>query len=296
MNYINILKMISDNIEKQYIKIKRIEYIKLIKENKFFRKKIKFLKIKNKKYEDIINTIYKKHDKCVIQSCDDTGNWYIDNDLYCLKHYRQINEEENNKTDTFNNEDEVYELEDDDFLSQINDAKEDNDTNISESENSNKDDIEEPVLDNLKNNIEIDIDMQESDDEEIRSKRNKYTKTDANSEVLKSIEKIKNQYVNLSTNSYIYKSLVLDNRNTIMTFSNIYQKYINNEIDNNYIGELFTIYDKNKSRFLKNLEISYKIHRSEKLVNSSYVFPLYTFNKIKKTSVDDLIHNLENIL
>lgn len=41
--------MISDNIEKQYIKIKRIEYVKLIKENKFFRKKIKFLKIKNMK-------------------------------------------------------------------------------------------------------------------------------------------------------------------------------------------------------------------------------------------------------
>ncbi|EIE83910.1 hypothetical protein RO3G_08615 [Rhizopus delemar RA 99-880] len=69
-----------------------------------------------------------------------------------IQHYKQINEEENNKTDTFNNEDEVYELEDDDFLSQINDAKEDNDTNISESEN------------------KIDIDMQESDDEEIRMK------------------------------------------------------------------------------------------------------------------------------
>ncbi|CAO3669103.1 unnamed protein product [Rhizopus stolonifer] len=77
-------------------------------------------------------------------------------------------QEEINKTDNFNNEDEVDELEDDDFQSQINDAREDNDTNISESEISNKDDIEEPVLDNLKSHIEIDIDMQESDNEEIR--------------------------------------------------------------------------------------------------------------------------------
>lgn len=65
------------------------------------------------------------------------------------------------------------------------------------------------------------------------------------------------------------------------------------EIKDDYINNIYEIYDKNKSRFMKNLEISFKICSNDRLYNSNYVFPLYTFNRIKKSSIDNFINLLE---
>ncbi|KAI8060405.1 uncharacterized protein B0P05DRAFT_574768 [Gilbertella persicaria] len=154
------------------------------------------------------------------------------------------------------------------------------------------------------NIINFDEDISQSGNESIYSNysdtnkntlKRKYKKSNAEIEIDKVKTKLINNLNILSKNNILYLKLKNNNRDTLKLLSEIYLKYINDD-DINYIDSVYECYDKNKSRFLKNLEISYKIHSSKKLVNSNYIFPLYTFNKIKKTSVDELIYNLENIL
>jgi hypothetical protein len=128
------------------------------------------------------------------------------------------------------------------------------------------------------------------------NKRNKYKKLDNSKEVIKVINKLKDNLTRLKKNNNLYEKIKTNNRNTLETFANIFYKYTNNEIDDDYITDVSKIYDKNKSRFLKNIEISYKIYSNEKLINSDYIFSLYTFNSLKKTSLNTLIDYINKLL
>jgi pyruvate-formate lyase-activating enzyme len=91
----------------------------------------------------------------------------------------------------------------------------------------------------------------------------------------------------------LLNDVIVNNRNTLKLFNDLYTKIKNNQINSDNIYEM---YDKNKSRFLKNLEIIFKICSNEKIINSNLVFPLYTFNSIKKTSIDSFIKLIEEMV
>ena len=80
----------------------------------------------------------------------------------------------------------------------------------------------------------------------------------------------------------LFDDIIINDRNTLKLFNNLYIKFKFNEISNDYIGSIYKTYDKNKSRFVKNLEISFKICNNEKIINSNFIFLLYTFNSIKR--------------
>jgi len=255
------------NRKLKYIKIKKIDYYHLIK-------RISLLTESNKKlkYENI--------------------------------NYRQMNEVLKNELDSFNRT--IYEnknLENQErqknkiMENVIIDGKEES---IEYNNDNELDDMEDELYEENDNITDSDNDSVHSNYSETNKGniRKQYNKLDNNEEELKVVNKLKKNYLNVLKNGkdFIFNEMRKNNRNTLKLFSDIYKKYINNKIDGNYINNIYELYDKNKSRFIKNLEICYKIYNNNKLINSDYIFPLYTFNYIKKSSIDNLIELIENVV
>lgn len=113
-----------------------------------------------------------------------------------------------------------------------------------------------------------------------------------NKEIKSCINKINENFKKLSKNLDLYKNMLLENKKTIELFSNIFEKYTNNEINDDYINNLYELYDKNKSRFMKNCEISFNIYNNIKLKTSNYIYSLHSFKNIKKSEINILIESM----
>lgn len=153
--------------------------------------------------------------------------------------------------------------------------------NISDLENTSK-------LNENKNNNEVN-----------NEKKKRKSKKESNQldEVNKVVNKIKKHYKKLYNDKDIYNQMINENRQTIKTLSVIYQKYIKKEINEDFIDNIYKLYDTSKSRFIKNIEIFDKIYNKEKqLYNSDYLFLRFTFNNITKESIDLLIDTLKTKL
>lgn len=271
------------NIDKSiYIRIKKTKYTNIILKLKRMEKRIIQLKKENYHYKELSRSLMYKYGENI--SSNDSCNEHNNSDNENILNNTNINEDE-----------EIDELDENESLNNQRPETPD----IIKLMRNKYNHMQENV-----NIINFDDDISQSGNESIHSNysdsnkntlRKKYKKSDAEIEIDKVKTKLINNLNTLSKDNILYLKLKNNNRETLKLLSEIYLKYINDD-DINYIDSVYECYDKNKSRFLKNLEISYKIHSSEKLVNSNYIFPLYTFNKIKKTSVDDLIYNLENIL
>lgn len=61
--------------------------------------------------------------------------------------------------------------------------------------------------------------------------------------------------------------MVNEKRNTIVFFKDIYESYKNHENTESkqYIDDVYIFYDKNKSRFLRNIELCYKLYNNNKI-------------------------------
>jgi hypothetical protein len=271
--------MASYNID-LYVRIKKVKYIHLLRKIKKLENKVHLLKRENLYYKSLnrpISNSFKNTQEVQNKDNKDKNNnkdnnkviieedYELDDDMPIYMKKIIIKNKENIKKD--NNKDimdEDYELDDEET-----------------------DDAMPELIEDIAyiENIEFD-----------NNKRNKYKKLDNSKEVIKVINKLKDNLTRLKKNNNLYEKIKTNNRNTLETFANIFYKYTNNEIDDDYITDVSKIYDKNKSRFLKNIEISYKIYSNEKLINSDYIFSLYTFNSLKKTSLNTLIDYINKLL
>lgn len=127
-------------------------------------------------------------------------------------------------------------------------------------------------------------------------KRNTKKETNQADEIKIVLDKIKKHYKKIYNDEDIYNQLIVENRQVIKTFSIIHQKYIENKINNKFINEIFKLYDTNKARFVKNIEIFHKIYNEKELYNSNYLFLKFTFNNINKESINNLINTLKSEL
>ncbi|KAI9283163.1 hypothetical protein BY458DRAFT_1184 [Sporodiniella umbellata] len=94
----------------------------------------------------------------------------------------------------------------------------------------------------------------------LSKERRKYTKTDRDKEVENIIKKLKSNYKNIKDPEY-RRNIQTNNKKILCFFSQIFEKY-KKEDDINVVNEVYSLYDSNKSRFLKNIEICYKIRKN----------------------------------
>lgn len=274
-----------------YVRIKKVKYVHLLRKIKKLENKVHLLKRENLCYKSFNRPISNNFKNT--QEVQNKDNKYITEENY-----------ESDNDDTDDSMPELIEnIETDDSIP-IYKKKTINNTAYIETieknnnKNSNKDIMEEDYELDIE---ETDDDMPElienlEEDKNKDNKRNRYKKLDNNKEVIKVINKLKDNLTKLKKNNDLYEKIKANNRNTLETFANIFYKYTNNEINDDYITDISKIYDKNKSRFLKNTEISYLLYSNEKLINSDYIFSLYTFNSLKKTSLNTLIDSINNLL
>jgi hypothetical protein len=312
------MSRVRPNKKLKYIKINKKDYYYLIKKISFLTKNNKILTDENNNYKKINeelknqlnninrNTLKLESKKCYNDKCNEVGNWLVNNNLYCLNHFKVIEyHEQNNKIDKEVIEEDIY----DEFLESNNNKNKSYEDEILESD---LEDIEDELYEE-NNSISSGNDIEEYDDNSSitsntsnystttnsnnnKKQRKDYIKINNNEENLKVINRLKKNNLNLlkcKDDVNLLNDVIVNNRNTLKLFNDLYTKIKNNQINSDNIYEM---YDKNKSRFLKNLEISFKICSNEKIINSNLVFPLYTFNSIKKTSIDSFIKLIEEMV
>jgi hypothetical protein len=312
------MSRVRPNKKLKYIKINKKDYYYLIKKISFLTKNNKILTDENNNYKKINeelknqlnninrNTLKLESKKCYNDKCNEVGNWLVNNNLYCLNHFKVIEyHEQNNKIDKEVIEEDIY----DEFLESNNNKNKNYEDEILESD---LEDIEDELYEE-NNSISSGNDIEEYDDNSSitsntsnystttnsnnnKKQRKDYIKINNNEENLKVINRLKKNNLNLlkcKDDVNLLNDVIVNNRNTLKLFNDLYTKIKNNQINSDNIYEM---YDKNKSRFLKNLEISFKICSNEKIINSNLVFPLYTFNSIKKTSIDSFIKLIEEMV
>jgi hypothetical protein len=312
------MSRVRPNKKLKYIKINKKDYYYLIKKISFLTKNNKILTDENNNYKKINeelknqlnninrNTLKLESKKCYNDKCNEVGNWLVNNNLYCLNHFKVIEyHEQNNKIDKEVIEEDIY----DEFLESNNNKNKSYEDEILESD---LEDIEDELYEE-NNSISSGNDIEEYDDNSSitsntsnystttnsnnnKKQRKDYIKINNNEENLKVINRLKKNNLNLlkcKDDVNLLNDVIVNNRNTLKLFNDLYTKIKNNQINSDNIYEM---YDKNKSRFLKNLEISFKICSNEKITNSNLVFPLYTFNSIKKTSIDSFIKLIEEMV
>jgi hypothetical protein len=230
------------------------------------------------------NTLKLESKKCYNDKCNEVGNWLVNNNLYRLNHFKVIEyHEQNNKIDKEVIEEDIY----DEFLESNNNKNKNYEDEILESD---LEDIEDELYEE-NNSISSGNDIEEYDDNSSitsntsnystttngnnnKKQRKDYIKINNNEENLKVINRLKKNSLNLlkcKDDVNLLNDVIVNNRNTLRLFNDLYTKIKNNQINSDIIYEM---YDKNKSRFLKNLEISFKICSNEKIINSNLVFPL----------------------
>lgn len=122
---------------------------------------------------------------------------------------------------------------------------------------------------------------------------------------LNKIKKNKPENVNMTTSKKIIKfsdnllkcslfsTIKNNNKNMIDTFSTYYDEFIINKKDEN-IKIIKKMYDKNHSRFLRLIELSYLIKKDDELYNSNLIFNYHTLGKLHKK--DDNFNVFLNLL
>lgn len=309
------------NKDNLYFKIKKSKYVYLILKIKKLELRVNTLKKENLLYKNLNKNIIDKNNKTIENKC--SQEIYYDTKKNKDEEYNHINKNTNiENTSYLNNNDndnicdecgfeidekgcicpdicknEDCENYDEDEYNEI--------CNICKNKANDSNTLDDE-LDELyeESNTLSDVEMGEELCNEKYSnintnkKRKKYNKLNEDDENLKVINKLSKLNSNLHKNKQdsVFDNIKLNNRNTLKLFNDIYIKYSNNQIDDNYINDIYEIYDKNKSRFMKNLEISFKIYNNNKVSNSNFVFPLYTFNSIKKTSIDNFIALIEKLV
>jgi hypothetical protein len=290
------MSRVRPNKKLKYIKINKKDYYYLIKKISFLTKNNKILTDENNNYKKINeelknqlnninrNTLKLESKKCYNDKCNEVGNWLVNNNLYCLNHFKVIEyHEQNNKIDKEVIEEDIY----DEFLESNNNKNKNYEDEILESD---LEDIEDELYEE-NNSISSGNDIEEYDDNSSitsntsnystttngnnnKKQRKDYIKINNNEENLKVINRLKKNSLNLlkcKDDVNLLNDVIVNNRNTLRLFNDLYTKIKNNQINSDIIYEM---YDKNKSRFLKNLEISFKICSNEKIINSNLVFPL----------------------
>lgn len=124
-----------------YIYIKKLDYIKLKRNNIDYRKKIKYLKRREKDYKLLIEGLHEKlkliipkNNKCSHSFCSKSGNWYFENKIYCINHFKLLEEENNVNIENVNIQDDS--INNDNICNNINNS------NNSENSGSDSSDIE----------------------------------------------------------------------------------------------------------------------------------------------------------
>lgn len=84
-----------------------------------------------------------------------------------------------------------------------------------------------------------------------RNKRKTKKETNQVNEINKVLDKIKKHYKKIYNDEDIYKQLINENKQVIKTFSIIHQKYTKNKINDEFVNEIYKLYDTNKARFIK---------------------------------------------
>lgn len=265
-----IKKTKKDRLEKKmkYIKINRKDYYMLIKKVKFLTTTNNVLTEQNENYrKEIMDLKYDiNNNKNTVKNNDSKEYDQLNNNYD--KNYEEnmpMHEDENIESDLEDMEDELYE--ENSSVDSNNDIECD-DTSSIDSNTSNY---------STTKNVDND-----------RKRRKDYIKINNNDENLKVLNRLKKNNLNLQKckNNVVLNDVIINNRNTLKLFSDLHTKIENSEIN---CDDIYEIYDKNKSRFIKNLQLSFKMFNNEKIRNSNFVFPLYTFNSIKKNSIDDFI-------
>lgn len=156
----------------------------------------------------------------------------------------------------------------------------------------------ENIVNNLQNKINNEnehiIDNTFCSSENVENKRKVKNKINQEDEIKKVLNKIKKHYKKIYNNESIYEQLLKENKKVIETLSIIHQKYsIEKEIDDDFISKIYKLYDTNKARFIKNIEIFYNLYNEKILYNSNFLFLRFTFNNINKESINNLINTLK---
>lgn len=276
-----------------YIKIKKQKYIYLVTKVMKLKKKINKLKEEN--------TYYKSLNKEKINNnMDDKINKHLEERLN-NKNTLESDIDESKEIDIC--EDCGFEINENGCICPINcnnidceNYDEDWDELCETCKNKLDEEVDELCEEsNTLNDIEMEEEFYNENSSKTSKNRKNYNKLNENEENIKVINKLNKNYINITKNEkdHLIEDIKLNNRNTLKLFNDIYKKHMKKEIKDDYINNIYEIYDKNKSRFMKNLEISFKICSNDRLYNSNYVFPLYTFNRIKKSSIDNFINLLE---
>lgn len=264
----------------KYIKINRKDYYHLIKKVTLLTNNNKILIEQNENYKKEIIELKYELDNYSKNTLKDNNMEYLNYENY--KNY-------NNNIYTNTNESSESELEDmEDELYEENVGTNSNVNNDNKYENCEGEYDNHSITSNTSN---YSTEKSNNSDKD----RKKYIKIDNDEENLKVINRLRKNNINLNKyrdDGSLFNDIMTNNRNTLKLFHDLYIKIKDNVISN----DIYEIYDKNKSRFMKNLEISFKIFNNSKIVDSNLIFPLYTFNSVKKTSVDNFIKLIEEMI
>lgn len=264
----------------KYIKINRKDYYHLLKKVTLLTNNNKILIEQNENYKKEIIELKYELDNYSKNTLKDNNMEYLNYENY--KNY-------NNNIYTNTNESSESELEDmEDELYEENVGTNSNVNNDNKYENCEGEYDNHSITSNTSNHSTEKSNNSDKD-------RKKYIKIDNDEENLKVINRLRKNNINLNKyrdDGSLFNDIMTNNRNTLKLFHDLYIKIKDNVISN----DIYEIYDKNKSRFMKNLEISFKIFNNSKIVDSNLIFPLYTFNSVKKTSVDNFIKLIEEMI
>lgn len=264
----------------KYIKINRKDYYHLLKKVTLLTNNNKILIEQNENYKKEIIELKYELDNYSKNTLKDNNMEYLNYENY--KNY-------NNNIYTNTNESSESELEDmEDELYEENVGTNSNVNNDNKYENCEGEYDNHSITSNTSN---YSTEKSNNSDKD----RKKYIKIDNDEENLKVINRLRKNNINLNKyrdDGSLFNDIMTNNRNTLKLFHDLYIKIKDNVISN----DIYEIYDKNKSRFMKNLEISFKIFNNSKIVDSNLIFPLYTFNSVKKTSVDNFIKLIEEMI
>lgn len=264
----------------KYIKINRKDYYHLLKKVTLLTNNNKILIEQNENYKKEIIELKYELDNYSKNTLKDNNMEYLNYENY--KNY-------NNNIYTNTNESSESELEDmEDELYEENVGTNTNVNNDNKYENCEGEYDNHSITSNTSNHSTEKSNNSDKD-------RKKYIKIDNDEENLKVINRLRKNNINLNKyrdDGSLFNDIMTNNRNTLKLFHDLYIKIKDNVISN----DIYEIYDKNKSRFMKNLEISFKIFNNSKIVDSNLIFPLYTFNSVKKTSVDNFIKLIEEMI
>lgn len=125
----------------------------------------------------------------------------------------------------------------------------------------------------------------------IKEKKEKNNPEYVNMKTSKKIIKLSNNFVTKS----LFSTIKNDNRNRIDTFSTYYEQFIINKKDDD-IKNVRKMYDRNHSRFLRLIELSYLIKKDDDLYNSNLIFNYHTLAKLHKKddNFDDFLKLLKD--